>query len=115
MNQNEIAFGLYLIVATLTTVLLGKKLYVKGEVFLKSIFSGTPKLVQPINTILLIGFYLVNIGMVLVYFTQEMNLLTVLDIVEFLLTKLGGIYLIIGGMHMFNLSLFLYLEHKFDL
>jgi len=113
MNLELLTFLLYVIFATSTTVFVGWVLYKNGAVFLRRIFQSIPHVVEPVNKLLLLGFYLINIGFVLVFFTQQSTAIqTALDVLDFLSCKLGTVYLILGGMHLFNLLIFMVIEKR---
>ena len=112
MNLSLLTFVLYLIVAGNTTYFLGRSLYTNGEHFLASIFITRPEMVQPTNKVLLAGFYLLNLGFVLLFFTQQHNLSGIPSCVEFLSEKLGVVYLVLGCMHLFNIFVFITIERK---
>ncbi|MDB5257416.1 MAG: aankyrin [Chitinophagaceae bacterium] len=112
MSLSLLTFILYLLVAGNTTYFLGRSLYTNGEHFLASIFLSRPEIVQPLNKVLLAGFYLINIGFVLLFFTQQHNLSGMQSCVEFLSKKLGAVYLVLGCMHLFNILVFITIERK---
>jgi len=115
MNLDILTFLLYILIAASTTIYLGHILYTNGAVFLKSIFVAKPAIVVPLNKLLLVGFYLMNLGFVLVYFSQKNEIKTLLECIEFLGTRLGTVYLVLGGMHLFNILLFVAIEQRFIL
>jgi len=115
MNLEIATFLLYLIIAASTTIIVGQSLYRNGVAFLERIFMSTPHIVQPLNKMLLVGFYLVNLGSVLAFFTQKTTAIySAGDCIEFLSTKLGIVYLLLGGMHLFNLLLFVAIEKRIN-
>lgn len=115
MNMELLNFVLYLLIASGTTLLLGQQLYDNGEVFLGQIFKSATHLIVPVNKLLLVGFYLVNLGMVFVFFTQkDAPVRSLLQLIEFLSTKLGIVYLVLGSMHFFNLLVFKIIEKKLN-
>jgi hypothetical protein len=113
MELNLLTFLLYLLVAVNTTYFLGKSLYTHGEVFLDSIFVKS-EIVKPLNKVLLMGFYLINIGFVLIFFTQGHEINSLKESIEILADKLGIVYLVLGGMHLFNVLLFIHLEKNYN-
>lgn len=94
MGLDLITFILYLFIAGNTTVFVGRTLYSNGEVFLEIIFASLPKLVKPLNNILLIGFYLINLGFVLAFFSWKPPNLSWMECFEFLVNSLGIVYLV---------------------
>ena len=115
MNLEILTFLLYLTIAGNTTILLGQALFKNGAVFLTRIFQSTPHLVDPINKLLLVGFYLINLGLVLAFFTQKTTVISdYAQSLEFLSNKLGIVYLLLGGMHIFNLLVFITIEKRIN-
>lgn len=113
MDLEIIIFIVYLLIATSTTIIVGQTLYTNGAVFLERIFRSSLHVVQPLNKMLLVGFYLMNIGFVLAFFTQKSTAIhSIGGGLEFLSTKLGIVYMVLGGMHLFNLFLFMTIEKR---
>lgn len=113
MESAILTFLLYILFAGNTTYFLGRSLYTHGEPFLASIFMDRPEIVQPLNKVLLIGFYLVNLGFVLLFLTQQKEKLSDFTAcIEFLSLKLGIVYLVLGCMHLLNIFIFITLEKK---
>ncbi len=111
LDLELLTFILYVFIAANTTIFVGQTLYNNGYFFLERIFRSVPHLVHPINKLLLLGFYLVNLGFVLVFFTLKTEANTsLLQCLEFLSVKLGIVYLILGAMHLFNLTVFILVE-----
>jgi hypothetical protein len=112
MSLSLLTFVLYLLVAGNTTYFLGRSLYTNGEHFLASIFYSRSEIVQPVNKVLLAGFYLMNIGFVLLFFTKQQHVPNIQSCLEFLSEKLGVVYLVLGSMHVFNILVFITIERK---
>jgi hypothetical protein len=89
---------------------LGNALYRRGFHLLGFVFESRSHWVQPINTILLCGFYLVNAGISIIHFKQNEDLATAVERFEFLSWTVGSLLMIIGGMHLFNVLFFLILK-----
>ena len=104
---------IYLFIAVVITVKLGTVLYKTGAVLLFYVFSNQKDWVTPVNNILLCGFYLVNSGMAALYFKRGLSLNSYLEAFEFMFFKLGGLLLLIGGMHVFNVLFFLIVKWKY--
>jgi hypothetical protein len=104
---------LYLFIAVLITVNLGNMLYRKGAVLLHYIFYKEEEWAKPVNKIMLIGFYLLNIGIATLYYNQGIQLDSYLEAFNFLSSKIGGLLVIIGGMHIFNVLFFLVIKWEY--
>jgi hypothetical protein len=96
----------YLAISVTITVWVAKTLHKNGRIFLVDSFLGNEKLADSINHLLVVGFYLINVGYVslaLRYGDKPDNLQGVL---ETLSTKVGVVLLVLGAMHFFNLFVF---------
>jgi hypothetical protein len=94
------------------TVWVARTLFKNGKVFLIDIFHGNRELADSVNNLLLVAFYLINIGYA-VYTLQVSNRVDSLqEVIEELSLKVGLIILILGGMHFFNLYIFFNLRKK---
>lgn len=101
----------YLAISILITLWVGRSLHKNGRVFLVENFKGNETLADSVNHLLLVGFYLINIGFVclnLRYGTKPVN---VEQGIEFLTMKEGRILMILGGMHFFNMYILTKFRH----
>ncbi|MCI0463144.1 MAG: hypothetical protein L0Z62_39865 [Gemmataceae bacterium] len=96
-------YAVYLIVSVTLTVWVGWTLYRNGRQFLVDALGGNEKLADSVNHLLLVGFYLVNIGFVSLALRYSGQLVDAREAIEHLSTKLGIVLLVLGGMHFFNL------------
>src|SRR5262245_8309337 len=96
-------YAVYLVVSVFLTVWVGRTLYRNGRQFLVDALAGNEKLADSVNHLLLVGFYLVNIGFVSLALRYGGHVKEVEAAIEYLSTKLGVVLLVLGGMHFFNL------------
>ncbi len=112
MNYIIITYSFYLIITIALTIWVARTLFKNGKVFLIDIFHGQKELADSVNNLLLVGFYLINIGYA-VYTLQVTGRVTNFqEVIEKLSLKIGLIILILGGMHFFNLYIFFTLRKK---
>lgn len=112
MNYIIITYSFYLVITIALTIWVARTLFKNGKVFLIDIFHGNNDLADSVNNLLLVGFYLINIGYA-VYTLQVTNsIVNVQEVIEQLSLKIGLIILILGGMHFFNLYIFFTLRKK---
>src|SRR6267378_1396411 len=100
------AYGFYVLISVLLTVWVARTLSKNGLVFLVEAFNNNRELASSVNHLLVVGFYLINIGYVtlaLKYGDKPANLQ---QSIEFLSTKVGLVLLVLGAMHFFNLGIF---------
>ena len=88
------------------TIWLARTLFKNGEVFLEEVFADNPRMASAVNRLLVVGFYLLNLGYAFVTLKagNEVNTRTVA--IETLGVKLGSLLLVLGALHMGNLYLF---------
>ena len=106
MNPIVWTYIAYLTISVALTVWVARTLHKNGRIFLVDSFHGNEQLADSINHLLVVGFYLINIGYVtlaLKYGDKPVNLQEGL---EALSTKVGAVLLILGAMHFFNLYVF---------
>ena len=76
-----------------------------GRVFLVENFQGQEALADSINHLLLVGFYLVNIGFVALALRYGVKPTNLVGAFEFLSTKVGLVVVVLGLMHFFNMRM----------
>ena len=106
MNWLLTTYVSYLLISVALTVWVARTLYKNGRIFLVDSFLGNEQLADSVNHLLVVGFYLINIGYVtfaLKYGTAAAN---AQEALETLSTKVGLVLLVLGGMHFLNLAVF---------
>lgn len=112
MNYIILTYAIYLPLTIVLTLWVAKTLFTNGRVFLVDIFDRNELMADSVNKLLVVGFYLINIGYA-VYTLQIFGEITSVQVViEKLSLKIGSIILILGGMHFFNLFVFFKLRKK---
>lgn len=105
-------YSIYLAVTIILTIWVAHTLFRNGKVFLIEIFHGDKELAQAVNNLLLVGFYLVNIGYAVYTLRVEFNVTDTRQLIEELSLKVGAIILILGGMHFLNMLVFFKLRKR---
>jgi hypothetical protein len=77
-----------------------------GRVFLIDTFLGNAQLADAVNHLLVVGFYLINIGYVALALKYGPRPSDLPAAIEALSTKVGVVLLVLGAMHFFNLYVF---------
>ncbi|MER6558811.1 hypothetical protein ABT300_13890 [Streptomyces sp. NPDC001027] len=102
MDRTVIAYVVYLIVSIGLTVWVARTLSRNGRIFLADVLQGDEKLADAVNHLLVVGFYLVNLGFVALYLSGDDTIEDTRGIFEALSTKLGVVLLVLGAMHLGN-------------
>jgi len=112
MSYILISYSLYLAITIVLTIWVARTLFRNGKIFLVDIFHGNLELAHAVNNLLLVGFYLVNIGYAVYTLSIRANLTDSRELIEILSVKVGAIILILGGMHFFNMLVFFKLRKR---
>ncbi|WP_128433291.1 hypothetical protein [Streptomyces cyaneus] len=102
MDRTVIAYVIYLVVSIALTIWVARTLSRNGRIFLADVLRGNEKLADAVNHLLVVGFYLVNLGFVALYLSDDGTVLDTRGIFEALSTKLGVVLLVLGVMHLGN-------------
>ena len=106
MNWTVPTYVAYLAISVALTVWVARTLHKNGRIFLVDSFLGNEQLADSVNHLLVVGFYLINIGYVTLALKYGVAAANTQEAVESLSTKVGLVLLVLGGMHFFNLFVF---------
>lgn len=98
------SYALYLSISIGLTVWVANTLARNGEVFLIDCFGHDAVLARSTNHLLVVGFYLVNLGFILLTLRFGQPPETLPDAIRFLASKVGLAVLVLGIMHFFNMG-----------
>jgi hypothetical protein len=93
----------YLAISIALTVWVARTLHRSGRVFLLDAFHGNESLTDSVNQLLVVGFYLINVGYIALALKTAYPLNGFRDVIELESGKIGVVLLILGGMHFFNM------------
>lgn len=99
-------YAIYLVLSVVLTVWVAKTLHHHGRVFLITAFHGDEKLADSVNHLLVVGFYLINLGWVTLALKTQLAPETIGEVFELLSYKLGVVLLVLGAMHFLNIYMF---------
>ena len=94
----------YLAISIALTIWVARTLHRNGRVFLVDCFHGNSGLADSVNHLLVVGFYLINIGFVSLALRYGVAAANAQEALESLSTKVGLVLLVLGFMHFFNLA-----------
>jgi hypothetical protein len=88
------------------TIWIARTLFKHGEVFLEDVFVHNPRMANAVNRLLVVGFYLLNLGYAFVTLRADRAEVTPVQAIETLALKLGALMIALGLIHFGNLYLF---------
>jgi hypothetical protein len=93
---------MYLLLSVGLTAWVARTLFRNGAVFLEDAL-GNERLSHSVNHLLVVGFYLLNLGYAAVAIRVSNNIVDAAAAVETLSVKIGLVLLVLGAVHFFNL------------
>ena len=96
----------YIALSIPLTIWVAHTLYKNGRVFLIDSFRGNERLADSVNHLLVVGFYLINIGYVALALKERIAPTDVREVLETISRKIGVVMLVLGAMHFFNVLVF---------
>ena len=96
----------YIALSIPLTIWVAHTLYKNGRIFLIDSFRGNERLADSVNHLLVVGFYLINIGYVALALKERIAPTDVREVFETISRKIGVVMLVLGAMHFFNILVF---------
>jgi hypothetical protein len=112
MDIVVLTYGAYVAISVLLTIWVARTLHKNGRVFLIEVFSGDESLADSVNHLLVVGFYLINLGYVSLALKVGGTIADTRQGIEALSWKIGMVLIVLGGMHFFNLFIFQRIHRK---
>ena len=106
MTIDIATYLVYLSVSIALTIWVAHTLHKNGRVFLVDVFHGNESLADSVNHLLVVGFYLINLGWICLMLKLGYEISSPKQGIEALSVKIGTVLLVLGGMHFFNLFIF---------
>jgi hypothetical protein len=113
--MNTLAFIVYLLITWFITVHVGLIFYRNGKSYMLNLLHGDEKLTLFLNRMLLIGYYLLNLGYVTMTIRFGKLLTTWADVLTSISTRTGKIMIILGVIHLCNMAMLLLISHYHQL
>lgn len=105
MNPTVITYLIYLALSIGLTMWVARTLFKNGAYFLEDAL-GDKQLAGSVNHLLVVGFYLINLGYIALNLKVGYDVLNARVGIETLGRQVGWVLVVLGAMHFFNLYLF---------
>ena len=112
MNDLVITYLVYLAISITLTVWVARVLFKHGGRFLVEAMGGDTGLADSWNHLLVVGFYLINLGYVAFNLKVQVPVGNAQQAIEVLASQIGLVLLVLGLMHFFNLYAFNRMRRK---
>lgn len=103
MNLNLIAYTLFLTIVIFIIIVVGKICYKNGNVFVAALLPGHEDLCIRINKLLLMGYYLLNIGYTTMTLISWQTIISTPQLVELIAYRSAIMICLLALMHYFNI------------
>jgi protein-S-isoprenylcysteine O-methyltransferase Ste14 len=111
MDYTVVLYLAYIVLSLGLAIWVGRTLFRNGRVFLVDAFGGREALADSINHLLLVGFYLINIGYISFALTSDHFVEDLRTLLEVLSRKIGLVAIILGVLHVGNVYAFRKIHH----
>ena len=101
MTYNTLSYIIYAPIAIYITVVVGYQCYKNGLVYVLSVFKDK-KVSESINKILLVGYYLTNIGYAIMIIKRWEKIENIIKMINVLSENLASIVMILALLHYLN-------------
>lgn len=98
-------YAAYAVVAIILTAWLARMLFANGGVFLQDVFGDKPGLAEAVNRLLVVGFYMLNLGYAF-YVLRAGRDLDAFGAVQFLVNRLAVLLVTLAVIHFVNVFVF---------
>ena len=99
-------YAVYTLISISVTVWVARTLHTNGRAFLVDAFKNNASLADSVNHLLVVGFYLVNLGYMSLVLTLRVRPVDAASAIELLSAKLGAVLIVVGLMHFGNIYIF---------
>jgi len=106
MALTELSHTIYILISIATTIWVARTLSRGGRAFLIEAFAGNEGMADSVNRLLVVGFYLINIGFIGVWLRYGSDPRSFAEMFETLGTRIGVVLLVLGAMHFLNVVTF---------
>ena len=110
--MNTLTYIIYIAITYFITVHVGLRFYRNGEVYILNLLHGDKKLTAFINRILLIGYYLLNLGYVMLTISSWKKIETWGEMFGSITFMTGKIMVTLAVMHFFNMAVILLISYR---
>jgi len=106
MDWTVATYVAYLLISVPLTIWVAQTLFRHGQVFLDDVFADTAGLARAVNRLLVVGFYLLNLGFVSLFLRIGGQIDDARGLLEALSVKIGVVSVVLGLMHFLNVYVF---------
>ncbi len=103
MTYNSIGYLSFFVIMSYVIGAIGHQFYTNGKFYLETIFKADLHLVDSMNKLLLVCYYLFNLGYIALSIQDWVIIQSLPELIDIIAEKSGSIILLLGLMHYLNL------------
>lgn len=107
-----IAYLTYIPIVAFVTIWVGHDLHKNGRVYIQEAFEKGSNIVDPINNMLLVGYYFLNIGLALIKIRGWPPIEYPHEVIEGVASHTAFMLILLAGIHLFNLATLAFLNFR---
>lgn len=112
MNYNILCYTIYAVITIYIIIWVGKLFHRNGRVFIIRLFNNNISLADTTNNIILVAYYLFNIGYAVIQFSFWEQVANAGQLIASIADKTGMLILILAATHYCNLFIIYTLSKK---
>lgn len=112
MNYNILSYIIYVMLSIYIIVWVGKMFHKNGRIFIVSLFNGQTETADTTNNILLVAYYLFNIGYAVIQFSYWQQISNTATMIYSITYKSGILILLLALLHYNNMFIIYILSRK---
>ena len=102
--MNILAYIVYLLLTYIITFKVGLIFYRNGKIYILQLFRGNEHLTHSINRVLLVGYYLLNLGYAALMISTWKTVHSIEQVLVTVLSMTGKIMLTLAVIHFLNMA-----------
>jgi hypothetical protein len=110
--MNTVAYIIYLLITYIITVHVGLIFFRNGRIYILRLMHGDEQFTDFINRILLVGYYLLNLGYAALRISSWKKLYSWEDVFVSITSMTGEIILTLGVIHFLNMTAIYIISRK---
>jgi hypothetical protein len=113
--MNVLAYIIYLVITYIITFRVGLLFYRNGRIYILHLLHNNEQLTDFINRVLLIGYYLLNLGYAALMISSWRTIYSIEVLIVSVITMIGRIMLTLALIHFLNMTIIYFVgtKHKY--
>lgn len=112
MNYNIVSYCIYSLITIFIIYKVGQLCYTNGRIFILQLFEGDESVTDTTNNILLMAYYLFNIGYAVIQFSYWVTVHNLAELISSIAFKSGVLTIILAVTHYCNIATLMLLSKK---